>query len=100
MKKLVFALLIFVMGAAVAFAATMSFPDVKSSDWFYDGVMYSSEHDLMTGFGDGTFGPADPVNRAQLATVLERMDAEKIDNMYADLYARRSFEIDNLVQII
>ena len=27
----------------------------------------------MTGYGDGTFGPEDPVTRAQLAAVIDRL---------------------------
>lgn len=96
MKKIAIALTVFAIGATAVFAATMSFSDVSSNDWFYDGVMYSSEHDLMTGYGDGTFGPNDPVNRAQLATVLERMDAEKIDEMYMELTRLRDYKVRQL----
>ena len=97
MKKLGIALIVLTISATVAFAATMSFSDVKSGDWFYNGVVYSSQNDLMTGYSDGTFSPNEPVTRGQFATVLERMDAEKIDNMYYELAARRSFEVSELI---
>ena len=96
MKKFLIVALTLAVSSATAFAATTTFPDVDSSDWFYQGVTYSAEHDLMTGYEDGTFGPMDEVNRAQLATVLERMDAEKIDQMYAELAALRAFDLKNL----
>jgi len=96
MKKVGIALIVFVLGATVGFAATMSFSDVTSSDWFYNGVVYSSENDLMTGYSDGTFGPNESVNRAQLATVLERMDAGKIDEIVKELTSLRAYKVDQL----
>lgn len=69
------------MLATLAFSAgvmanTSMFADVSSGDWFAGGAMFASEAGLMTGQGDGEmFDPSGNVNRAQLAVVLQRMDA-------------------------
>lgn len=67
--------------ATLAFSAgvmanTSMFADVSADDWFAGGAMFAADAGLMTGQGDGeTFDPAGSVNRAQLAVVLQRMDA-------------------------
>lgn len=62
----------------VAQATYRGYPDVEGSDWYVaDGAFdYVTEHELLTGYADGTFGPADAVSRAQAATVLWRMAGE------------------------
>lgn len=57
-------------------ANTSMFSDVSADDWFAGGAMFASDAGLMSGQGDGEmFDPSGNVNRAQLAVVLERMDA-------------------------
>jgi len=46
------------------------FDDVSSSDWFYSYVETAYNYGLMRGYGDGTFGPADPVTRAQTVKIV------------------------------
>lgn len=62
----------------VGAAGYRGFPDVWSSDWYVtEGYLdYALEHEIMSGYADGTFGPADAVSRAQVATVLWRMAGE------------------------
>lgn len=62
----------------VGAAGYLGFPDVWSSDWYVtEGYLdYAIEHEIMSGYADGTFGPADAVSRAQVATVLWRMAGE------------------------
>ena len=50
-----------------------SFPDVKTGDWFYKGVMYSAGKGFMSGLPDGTFGPKVTMTRAQLVQMLYAM---------------------------
>lgn len=54
------------------------YSDVCSSDWYVtQGYFdYALDHGIMSGYADGTFGPSDPVSRAQVATVLWRMAGE------------------------
>ena len=58
------------------------FVDVKPGDWFYDEVMDVFREGLMTGLEWNKFGPYNQVTRAQIVTILWRlegcpMDAEK-----------------------
>lgn len=46
------------------------YSDVSESAWYYDAVRFVSEHKLMSGYGDGRFGPDDALSRAQLAQIL------------------------------
>lgn len=47
------------------------FTDVASGAWFTDGLSWAAEHGVVRGFADGTFRPAEPVNRGQLAAYLQ-----------------------------
>jgi len=46
------------------------FDDVDSGDWFYSYVETAYNYNLMRGFGDGTFGPANPVTRAETTKIV------------------------------
>ena len=50
------------------------FADVKENDWFYDGVRYVFENELMSGVGTGTFAPEATLTRAMLVTILYRLE--------------------------
>ena len=52
--------------------AVESFPDCSEGEFYAEAVTWCNEQGIMTGYDDGTFGPADPVTREQLATVLWR----------------------------
>lgn len=45
------------------------FQDVAEGAWYYDAVYYAVGRELMSGYGDGKFGPTDTLRRAQLAQV-------------------------------
>lgn len=69
-------------------ASTMNFPDVKSSDWFYNDVEKMVEWDVIRGNADGTFKPANNVNRAELSAMWNRYNeythCELIDSINAE----------------
>ena len=50
-----------------------SFSDVDPSAWYYDAVMTVTEGGVFNGYDDGTFGPDDPVTRAQVQIILNRL---------------------------
>ncbi len=50
-----------------------TFPDVKSSDWFYTAVQYNAERGFITGFKDGTFGPNKQLTRQDFVVILARI---------------------------
>ncbi len=61
----------------VTFAeAPLPFPDVAEGDWFYDAVRYAYETGLMDGVGDNLFAPNSETTRAQLVTILYRLEGE------------------------
>ena len=49
-----------------------AFTDVSGGDWFASGVAWASANGIVTGYGDGRFGPNDPITREQMATILYR----------------------------
>lgn len=52
------------------FIPESGYDDVSYDAWFFDAVMWARDESLMTGYGDGSFGPDDAISRAQLAQVL------------------------------
>ena len=61
----------------VTFAeAPLPFHDVTEGDWFYDAVRYAYETGLMDGVGDSLFAPNSETTRAQLVTILYRLEGE------------------------
>lgn len=57
-------------GQPAAGAGAKSFPDVKKGAYYYDAVRWASGMGVVSGFGNGTFGPNDKVTREQLAVML------------------------------
>lgn len=49
------------------------YPDVNSSHWYYDSVIYMKEQSIMTGFEDGYFHPSRNLTRGQFVTTLYRI---------------------------
>ena len=62
--------------AVPAFAAVgdTGFSDVDANAWYAEAVMYCKEHNLMAGPGNNQFAPESNLTRAQLATVLYRIE--------------------------
>lgn len=54
--------------------AELPFTDVTQGDWYYDAVAYAYENGLMTGTGDRLFAPSGTTTRAQLVTILHRLE--------------------------
>ena len=52
---------------------TMTFPDVRSGDWYSDAVKYNFERGYITGYSNGTFGPANNIQRQDFALILARI---------------------------
>ena len=53
-----------------------SFTDTESGTWYSDGVAWAAQNGLVQGYGNGRFGPTDPVTQEQLATILWRYAGE------------------------
>ncbi|MDR3999212.1 MAG: S-layer homology domain-containing protein, partial [Evtepia sp.] len=54
----------------------LPFTDVAEGDWFYDAVRYAYENGLMDGVGGNRFAPNSETTRAQLVTILYRLEGQ------------------------
>lgn len=53
------------------------FDDVATYAWYADAITWASDAGVVQGYGDGNFGPDDPITREQLAAMLYRYSAYK-----------------------
>ena len=53
-------------------AASDEFYDVPAGQWYSDAVAWAVKYGITNGYGDGRFGPNDPITREQLAVFLYR----------------------------
>ena len=51
----------------------IDFPDVRSSDWYYEAARYCSGNGFISGYKDGKFGPADTLQRQDFVVILARI---------------------------
>ena len=58
---------------AIGDAPTMTFPDVASGDWYYNAVRFNVEKGYVTGYSNGTFGPANNIQRQDFVLILARI---------------------------
>ena len=49
-----------------------SFNDVVTGAWYYKAVMWAASEEIVNGYGDGRFGPNNPVTKEQLAALIYR----------------------------
>ena len=54
--------------------AGLPFVDVRTSDWFYDAVVYAYENGMMAGVGNNQFSPNTTTTRAMIVTILYRLE--------------------------
>ena len=54
--------------------AELPFTDVTQGDWYYGAVAYAYENGLMDGMGNNRFAPNGTTTRAQLVTILYRLE--------------------------
>lgn len=50
----------------------LTFPDVASEAWYTEAIRWAASQGIVGSYGDGTFGPNDPITREQLAVMLWR----------------------------
>lgn len=72
------ALSVSLMGAAAAAGYTDT---DQLPDWGREAVDYVTEHGLMNGVGDNTFGPHGYADRAMIATLIWRMAGKPLGNI-------------------
>ena len=59
------------------------FNDVARKQWYTDAVIWATKHEIVNGYGNGTFGPTDSITREQMATILYRYAQYKNYNVKA-----------------
>lgn len=59
-----------------AVAGNTSFADVASDAWYTEAVTWAAERGIVSGYGNGLFGPNDNITREQLAAMLWRYAGE------------------------
>lgn len=58
-------------------ATGTAFTDVPTSQWYSDAVSWASANGIVGGYGNGLFGPSDPITREQMAAILNRYSTYK-----------------------
>lgn len=53
-------------------AAEISYSDVVAGKYYTEAVYWASANNIVNGYGNGKFGPDDPITREQMATILYR----------------------------
>ena len=53
------------------------FIDVPETHWAYKAIMELAEMGLINGYEDGSFQPNKPVTRAEVATIIARLQEVK-----------------------
>ena len=51
---------------------TAGFTDITVGTWYEDAINWAASAGIVSGYGDGRFGPGDAVTREQMVTVLHR----------------------------
>ncbi len=49
-----------------------TFEDVAKGTWYYDAVSIASEYGIISGYGNGKFGPMDRISREQAMTIIAK----------------------------
>ncbi|MCL2045670.1 MAG: CehA/McbA family metallohydrolase [Oscillospiraceae bacterium] len=61
------------------------FTDVVANAWYTDAINWAVKNNIVLGYGDGRFGPNDPVTNEQLAALLYRLQLENSVNPLPDI---------------
>ena len=61
-----------------------AFSDIPDTAYFANAVVWAEKYQYISGYGNGEFGPNDPITREQLATILQRYCIDK-NYLYADI---------------
>ncbi|WBW50091.1 S-layer homology domain-containing protein [Peptoniphilus equinus] len=70
-------------------AADMTFSDVDESHWAYKYIQSAVALGWVNGFPDGTFKPEQPITRAEVATITDKMLSRAADKAYVDTHQDR-----------
>ncbi|MFA5523770.1 MAG: S-layer homology domain-containing protein [Tissierellales bacterium] len=51
-------------------AKAVGFKDVENNKWYADYINWAAEKEIVSGIGNGKFGPNDPITREQMASMV------------------------------
>lgn len=79
-----------------------AFADVAAGQYYTEAVSWASANSIVDGYGNGTFGPNDPITREQMAAILYRyaqyknVDVSVMEDIsqFSDAAAVSSYAID------
>lgn len=57
--------------------SSAGYSDVPTGQWYSDAIAWATEKGIFEGYGNGTFGPNDPITREQLAAIFYRYASHK-----------------------
>ena len=57
--------------------STAFFDDVAAGEYYTNGVSWAAANGIVSGYGNGQFGPNDPITREQMAAILYRYAQHK-----------------------
>lgn len=72
----------------------LPFSDVRANDWYAEALRLGCEYNLIGGYEDGTFKPADNITREEAMTILNR--AMALAGMNTDISRERVLELLNV----
>jgi len=104
MKKLISLILVGVVIGSIgtALAVSQLFSDVPEDEWYSESVMNLTDMGIIEGYPDGTFGPNNYVNRAELAVILDRFneylkDGDREDDYYVSEKFGIKFQVNSYI---
>ena len=80
----------------VQYSTASPYSDVSADAWYYGAVFSASADGLMTGYGNGTFGPGDSLTRAQAATILWRYFMPTESRNYVQSQAKNRTKMEDV----
>lgn len=72
LSRVQFAQILYNRAGRPAVTGSRVFTDTAPGAWYADAVAWAVGQDIAGGYGDGRFGPDDPITREQLAAILWR----------------------------
>ena len=72
MTRAMLAATVYRAAGSPAVSGTDSFTDTADGAWSADAVLWAARQGIISGYGNGLFGPGDPVSREQIAAILWR----------------------------
>lgn len=72
-----FAVILYRMNGAPKVEFRSEFGDVEENTWYTDAILWGNDIGVVTGYGNGKFGPDDHINREQMAVMMYRYACKK-----------------------